>query len=125
MQFIESGARVAYIAGPVSGHDDLNRPAFDAVARQLKDQGWKTLIPLDYANTPEAQKEAEEHGKGAVGMPGYQEAMRRSLCLLLAAERVYVLPGWTMSNGASLEVRVAEAVGIPVYDATDMRPLYD
>lgn len=123
MQFIESGARVAYIAGPVSGHDDLNRPAFHAAARHLRDKGWKTLVPLDYANTPLAQAEAEEHGKGAVGMKGWQEAMRRSICLLLAAERVYVLPGWKESRGASTEVMIAMAVGIPVYDVMSDEPL--
>jgi hypothetical protein len=93
-------ARV-YIAGPMTGHPDYNRPAFHAAAHAIHPLGYDVTNPAGLpGSTPEWD------------WSGY---LRADLCAMLGCDIVTVLPGWECSPGATLEVRVAHAVRIPVY----------
>lgn len=96
-----------YIAGPMSGIENFNYPAFHAAQRALDDRGILTLNP---ANT-------EADNTSGSPMP-WEWYMRRALRMVCESEGVCLLPGWEASKGAQLEVTVAEALGL------DIRP-YD
>lgn len=88
---------LVYVAGPMTGLPDFNRPAFDAAQRDLEAAGHRVLNP---ARQP-------------LGLT-WAEYMRRGLRDVLDVDAVVVLPGWEISRGARLEVEVAERLGAPV-----------
>jgi hypothetical protein len=89
-----------YIAGPMSGLPEFNRPAFTAAADKLRAAGVEVINPA-------------EHFGGDQSLP-WSVYMREGIAAVLRADCVRVLPGWENSRGAKLEVAVAEAIGIPV-----------
>lgn len=102
-----------YIAGPMTGYDDWNFPAFFDAENQLKELGYETLNPAanDGASLETAIQNAISARDAGATWSGY---MRRDLSNLLLSDYVCVLPNWQRSKGASLEVHVAKALGIPL-----------
>lgn len=92
-----------YIAGPMSGRPEFNYPAFHEEAERLRSLGHEVKSPA-------------ELGMESSGY-GWRECMRRALQLLLDCDIVVVLPGWQDSRGASLEVKIAESLGMRVIPA--------
>jgi hypothetical protein len=109
---IERMPRV-YIAGPMSGHADLNFPAFHAAAKLYRDRGCFVINPA------EINGGADEQGKVA-GMTAeeYQEhwvtCMRKDIAALVSCEEIAILPGWVQSKGASLEFHIAKQLGFTI-----------
>ena len=103
-----------YIAGPMRGKADFNRPAFDDAEALLRDLGHDVVNPCrldeelgfffetDAALTPEHLK----------------EIMSRDIAALYSCDRIAMLPGWEGSGGASLERQAAHYVGIPSIELT-------
>lgn len=102
-----------YIAGPMSGQEDWNFPAFFEAEKQLTELGHEAINPAH--NDGETVEEALTSA-GSPERPNHSWAyyMRRDLPNVLTADAVCVLPGWQSSKGASLEVEVAQALGIPL-----------
>jgi hypothetical protein len=102
-----------YIAGPMSGCEDWNFPAFFEAERQLSALGYEVINPAhnDGATVEEALASAGHPDRPNNSWSYY---MRRDLPHVLSVDAVCVLPGWQESKGASLEVHVAKAVGIPL-----------
>jgi hypothetical protein len=103
-----------YIAGPMTGIEDWNFPAFFEVEKQLKELGYEVINPAH--NDGKTLEEA----LASAGTPerpnnswGYY--MRRDLPSVLAVDGICVLPDWQRSKGARLEVQVAQALGLPIY----------
>lgn len=90
-----------YVAGPMTGIEEFNFPAFRAATAQLEAAGFDVLDPSRH---------------GGSGGPGYdwRDYMRLGLRDVLDADGVAVLPRWTKSRGANLEVQVAQTLGMPV-----------
>jgi hypothetical protein len=107
-----------YIAGPMSGIEDWNFPAFFEAEEQLKELGHETLNPAtnDGASLETAiQNAISARDSGAT----WSSYMRRDLSNLVLSDSLCLLPGWQSSKGASLEVYVAKALGIPLYILRD------
>lgn len=90
-----------YIAGPMTGYDDFNYPAFRAAAEQLGADGY---LPLD---------PSKNYG-GDQTRPR-TDYLRCSLRQILRADGVAVLPGWEKSAGARMEIHVAHSLGLPIH----------
>lgn len=88
-----------YIAGPMSNLPEYNLPAFAAAAEQLLAAGHDPVNPGH---------------RGVIDGYTWRDYMRDGLSLLLTCEAVALLAGWEASKGAQLEVRVAEALALPV-----------
>lgn len=87
----EPCARV-YVAGPVTGMRDGNRPAFEEAARALRASGCRARIP---------------HDDVAPDTP-WTSAMKITLMAILAqADGLAMLEGWERSWGARLELNLA------------------
>ncbi|MDF8363317.1 MULTISPECIES: DUF4406 domain-containing protein [Achromobacter] len=93
------GNRV-YLAGPMTGKADHNFPAFHAAAERLRAFGLDVVNPADH---------------GVVDGMGWADYMRWDIVKLAGCHSVYVLPGWEKSKGASLEVAIARALGMPLF----------
>lgn len=102
-----------YIIGPMAGYEDLNRPAFDRAAMQLRNRNFVVLNPQNL-------KPHEHSGpcprSYATNPDGHSAAcyLRTCIAAMLTCERVYVLKGWESSVGSRTELFVATTVGMPV-----------
>jgi phosphoribosyl-ATP pyrophosphohydrolase len=89
---------VIYVAGPMTGLPEWNYPAFHLAATQLRSVGYRVISP--------AEHELDE--------TNWTGCVRRGLGELLTTDAVGVLSGWQTSRGATLEVHVAEALGMEI-----------
>ena len=79
-----------YIAGPMTGIEHFNRPAFYKVASSLTRSGYNVLNP---ATLP----------------PGLSQAQYMSICLpmVLCSDSLFMLKNWRESEGALAEHALA------------------
>lgn len=100
-----------YLSGPMTGIDDFNRPAFDEAAATLRELGFTVIVPGENESYDEIEKARRE-----VSRQKREFYLSRDIEFILEkADIVVVLPGWETSEGAKLEVAVAQAVGVPVF----------
>lgn len=88
-----------YIAGPMTGIPDYNRPAFNRAAQALAHVGFEVINPAELDLGPDAT---------------WLAYMRAALCNLSLADGVALLPGWEHSRGARIERNAAFDLGLPV-----------
>jgi len=86
-----------YLAGPMTGLPDFNRPAFHAAAKVLRDLGHEVLNP---AENPEP----------ACGT--WRGYMRLAIAQLIQCDGIVLLPGWSESRGALIERNLAQGLGL-------------
>ena len=94
-----------YIAGPMTGHPDLNFPAFHAQAKRLRGLGFEVVNPAEINPDPNA---------------AWADCMKADIRELLTCDALALLPGWQKSRGASLEHHVASALGMPCFAADEV-----
>ena len=94
-----------YISGPMSGLPDLNYPAFFEAEASLLRLGYDVENP---ASNPEP---------ACKSWRGY---MRLALVQLAKSDAVVVLDGWRKSRGARLEVLIARALEMEVFDTAEL-----
>ncbi|MEG1906837.1 MAG: DUF4406 domain-containing protein [Gordonibacter sp.] len=85
-----------YIAGPVTGIDRLNRPAFERAATRLENAGYSVAVPHWFVPAD----------------ADWLMAMRVSIETLAKCDGVALLPGWKGSKGAKIEQRLAVDLGM-------------
>jgi hypothetical protein len=83
----------------MSGLPEFNFPAFHEAADVLRRAGYSVINPADFGAKPEVS---------------WRECLERDLMVLFHCDHVLTLDGWKQSKGASLEVHVANELGIPV-----------
>lgn len=88
-----------YISGPMTGLPGMNFSAFHEAAARLRAQGIDVVNPAEFG---------EEPGKE------WSDYMRKDILALMDCDRIYMLPGWTGSKGARLELHIARALGFEV-----------
>lgn len=98
-----------YLAGPMTGIEDYNFPAFHEAAKRLRDIGYEVSNPA-------------ENFEGDQSLP-WDVYLRRAIEQVVTVDGVAVLPGWSRSKGARLEVHVADALGMPILDAETLAPV--
>ena len=91
-----------YVAGPMTGLPDFNRPAFAEAEARLTEAGFEVVNP---ANLPEPCED-----------PEWLDWMRACIPQLLTCDGVAFLPGWVDSRGALTEVTLADDLGFHVMD---------
>lgn len=86
-----------YIAGPMTGLAEFNRPAFMFTAAKLTGRGHVALNP-------------------AVLPDGLTQAQYMDICLamLRCAHAIYLLDGWEASSGARAEKALAEKLRLEI-----------
>jgi hypothetical protein len=98
-----------YIAGPMTGIDDHNFPAFHAAADRFRHAGWEVANP------------AENFG-GRTDLPR-ETYIRADVVLLAQCDAIAMLPGWRHSRGAMLEYLIAQELRLALYDAETLNPI--
>jgi len=94
-----------YLSGPMTGLPNNNYPAFNEAARKLRAKGYRVLNPAEI-EPPE--------------IPTWKNYMRECIKMLMSANAVAMLPGWSQSRGASIEVDLALNLGMPAVCADEL-----
>lgn len=100
-----SRANRLYLAGPMTGFEDFNFPAFNKMAADLRARGYVVENPAEH---------------GVVDVADWADYMAYDLTRLGLCGQVAVLPGWQNSKGARLEVHIARELGMKVVNAHDL-----
>ena len=87
---------IIYIAGPMSGIKDFNRPLFNMVAAELTEHGHSVLNP---ATLPDGLSQ------------GQGQYMQICLPMVSVADELVMLLGWEQSDGAHIEFLLAKKSG--------------
>ena len=93
-----------YLAGPMTGIEEFNYPAFNAAATRLGNGGFRVLNPATIETLNRTGKPQT-----------WGWYMRHALRMVLDADGVALLPGWESSRVATLEVKVAESLSMPLW----------
>ena len=91
-----------YLAGPMTGIAELNFPLFHSEAARLRSCGHEVINPAEINADPAAE---------------WSACMRADIAQLVTCDGIAMLPGWSKSSGASLELYIAKALGMHVLDA--------
>ncbi|MFZ4835924.1 DUF4406 domain-containing protein [Rouxiella sp. Mn2063] len=86
-----------YIAGPMSGLPDFNRPEFNVARTLLKLDGHSVLSP-------------------AILPDGFEQREYMDICIAMVrcVDCVYMLKGWEKSAGARAEHALAEKLNLKI-----------
>ena len=109
-----------YIAGPMRGIPNLNRPAFYAAEAALLAAGWDRVFNPARMDD-ELDGRVVENGTPA----SWRHYAKRDLAVLIdtlrgeAGDAVVLLPGWQNSKGANAEYCTALWVGLRVLNLED------
>jgi len=99
----ERQARV-YIAGPMTGLDYYNFPAFNAKEAELRAIGFEVENPTAH---------------GIVEGATWADYMAYDLGRLALCNTIFMLPGWSKSKGATIERNLAAALGMTILGAEE------
>jgi hypothetical protein len=94
---------IYYLAGPMAGYINHNHPAFNAATIKLRNHGYRIINPAEYGDL----------------VTRWQECMKRDIHALLWCDAVITMPWWIHSRGATLEVRLARDLEMPVHPLSD------
>lgn len=100
---------VIYLAGPMTGRENLNFSAFDRLAEELEDRGWAVHNPAMSFNRSKIMT--------------YELYMSAAINLLLQSEAIALMDGWRNSRGAKLEALIAQRMNLPFYQAETGEPM--
>lgn len=88
-----------YVSGPMTGHPDLNFPAFHDAAARLRAVGYDVVNPAEIN---------PDHGAT------WSECLRADIAALVTCDAIAMLSAWQTSRGAKLERDIATALGMRV-----------
>ena len=119
-----------YISGPMTGKPDHNRPAFDAAAKRLREQGHFVINPAELSALFGSENDVSESFKilyritdKIFWLPSEESVAKAVLQADLAAVRscdaIYLLRGWETSRGAKRELAEAIAHGLTIMQEGD------
>jgi hypothetical protein len=95
-----------YLAGPMTGHVNLNYPLFNAEAKRLRDLGYDVVNPAEIGT-----------------IEGYEWADYMRICIgkLVTCEWIALLPGWRYSIGAWREHDISAFLGMASMLASEIQ----
>lgn len=94
-----------YLAGPMSGIQSLNFPAFHAAAARLRADGHDVVNPAEINTDP---------------LTPWEVCMRADIAHLVTCDAICLLPGWRDSRGATLEAHIARSLGMEAIELEGM-----
>lgn len=97
-----------YIAGPMTGHEDFNRPAFFEAQTAFEELEWYVVNP------------ARNFG-GRTDLP-YQRYIDKALEQVAECDAIALIPGWPTSPGVLKELALALSRRLLIFSTQDCKP---
>ena len=108
------GPTTFYIAGPMTGYENSNYPAFDDARDMLHSNGLVAISPADLSRTASIVTD-EERKNGALPENGLALYMRNDIPEVAKADGILMLVGWEASKGANIELMIALICNLVVW----------
>lgn len=108
-----------YLAGPMRGLPEWNFPAFDAAEKRWRDAGH---TPFNPAATTRAIYGRSDPWEAGADVAHLRHVIDVDLACVKAADAIALLPGWESSAGATVELSLAQFLGMEVYNALTLEP---
>ena len=110
--------RKIYIAGPMTGIEYFNFPAFDAAKEELELAGWYVISPADLdrqvgLDPTSLPSDTDWRDLDSLGF-SLEDAIDRDISAIKECSAIYMLDGWERSKGANAEIALAKWRGIEV-----------
>lgn len=117
-----------YVAGPMTGYEKENAPAFQAAAEFLRKQGHDVVTPIELNAAVWARHHPGETYDPSVHKIGYgdpilNEMYAEDLKEVCTRDGIALLPGFSKSRGGKGELHVAQVLGKKLLDATTGQPI--
>lgn len=96
-----------YLAGPMSGYEEYNYPAFEKAAVELRESGVKILSPHEIP-WPRGHEKMQPSALWGI-------MMEETAKLILECNGIILLKGWPSSRGAGIELRLFLDKDQPVF----------
>lgn len=108
-----------YTIGPMSSKPNLNAPAFEKAAKELRSAGYEVVSPWEMdVERGSVIVERWKNGKvrSAVSSPGfdYEAVLAIDLQVIETVDCVALLPGWEKSPGGLRELSKAISLGLEI-----------
>lgn len=103
-----------YIAGPMTGHPDMNAPMFFKAERSLRMAGWDVINPARM----DEEAGVDVDNKTELTPEEYMQAAKRDLIAIDECDAVYFLDGYEASPGAKWEWAYAKTRGLTMFYQT-------
>lgn len=114
-----------YLAGPMTGYDEFNFPAFHRAAKKIRFDYplWNIISPAEMDESFGLHPEHETAGKVTAETAQTSNEvrsfyMRRDLPIVAACQAIVLLDGWSESAGVVHELAVARACYLDIYRYT-------
>lgn len=109
-----------YISGSMRGIPDYNGPAFNEAERRLRAAGVKHIFNPYADDVLRYGQAAMISDKGDTpGNFDLRSVIKRDLNWICDhATHMYMLPGWTLSKGATLEHQLAVYLGLEIIESS-------
>jgi hypothetical protein len=94
-----------YLAGPMSGYQQFNFPAFDAAAAKLREQGYEVVSPAELDSPKFRARVLTAIGTEKDLLGEWGNCLARDVKLIADSgiEAIVLLRDWHKSRGAKLE----------------------
>jgi hypothetical protein len=93
-----------YLAGPMTGYEHYNYPAFHRATAKLRTEGFYVFNPAEIA---------EDYG-GTEAFDARQAFAEYTRIICEEADGIVMLPGWEESKGANIEHGLAKMLGLEI-----------
>lgn len=105
-----------YIAGPMTGYESLNYPAFNAAEKYLRSLGFDEVGNPAAMSGDDKLHVVSPHADGSgSNRKAFKDLFRGDLLFLCDnATHIFMLKGWEKSHGARAEHAVAHALGLEI-----------
>lgn len=101
-----------YISGPMSNIKHHNFPAFFQCEEELIAWGFD---PLNPARRTDECTWRSAYNDVMIELEPWESCIKRDIGALLETDSIVLMPGWSSSRGACLELVVSISIGNPVY----------
>jgi hypothetical protein len=100
-----------YIAGPMTGYENYNFPAFDRAKNHLRMCDYETIhSPADM----DRELGIEPDTNGDIENFDYRAAIKRCCKAVCESDAIYMLSGWELSKGARMEHSLALCLDLEI-----------
>ncbi len=91
-----------YLAGPITGLEELNLPEFRKFEKKLLDKNFEVIVPHDLFKDIDTSEFL------------WEDYMKVCLPAMMECDKVITLNNWNKSRGTRLEVHVARELDMSV-----------
>ena len=107
-----------YLSGPMRGKPGWNFAAFDAARQRWEDAGHLVYCPAQLFRAHPYEQDCNK-----VDRTHLLHVIQIDMACIYASDAIALLPGWEESVGVTVELAMAQFLGLLVYDAETMQQI--